>query len=133
MRGLLFGAMFVVLAQAPPASDNTYAFRAADDTASPRIARLRKDIQNNGAAAVEQFWQEMQQNTAPLIEAIPGDPPHSLITFVWRGSAAADNVVITNGVSIGIGGADPLNSQMERIADTDVWYCTYDVRNDGRF
>jgi len=125
--------MFVVLAQAPPAFDNSYPFRAADATASPRIARLRGDIQNNVGTAVEQFWDEMQKNTAPLIEAIPGDPRHSLITFVWRGSALAENVVITDGVSIGVGGADPLNSQMVRIADTDVWYRTYDVRNDARF
>jgi len=133
IAAFLFGAMFVVSAQGPPDSYNPYAFRAADDTASPRIARLRRDIQNNGATAVEQFWDEVKQNTAPLIEAIPGDPRHSWITFVWRGSASAENVVITDGVSIGVGGADPLNSQMVRIADTDVWYRTYDVRNDGRF
>ena len=133
ITALLFGSMLVVSAQGPPDSYNPYAFRAADDTASPRIARLRMDIQNNGAAAVEQFWNEVKQNGAPLIEAIPGDPRHSWITFVWRGSATAENVVITDGVSIGVGGADPLNSQMVRIADTDVWYRTYDVRNDARF
>jgi enterochelin esterase family protein len=107
-----------------------YPFRAADS--SPRIAKLRSDIATEGAAAVDQFWNEVRRNGAPLIESIPDDN-HSLVTFVWRGSAEAKNVVITDGVSVGVGGVDPLNSEMVRISDTDIWYRTYDVRNDARF
>ena len=110
--------------------ETVYPFRAADS--SPRIAKLRSDITKEGAAAVDQFWNEVRMNGAPLIESIPDDN-HSLVTFVWRGSAEAKNVVITDGVSVGVGGVDPLNSEMLRINDTDIWYRTYDVRNDARF
>src|SRR5262249_707099 len=72
-------------------------------------------------------------NGAPLVESIPGDDKHSLVTFVWRGSSKAENVVITDGVSVGVGDVDPINSEMTRIPETDVWYRTYNVRNDARF
>jgi enterochelin esterase-like enzyme len=131
--GLGLAAVLVLPAQTRVKSDNPYPFRAADLSASPRIAKLRRDIQDDRTAAVEQFWRELRQNGAPLIESIPGDDQHSLVTFVWRGSAEADNVVITDGVAVGVGGVDPMNSEMVRIPATDVWSRTYDVRNDARF
>jgi enterochelin esterase family protein len=126
-------AAAALTAQTPPASDVPYPFRDADLSKSPRITKLRRDIQTNRESAVEQFWNEVRQNGAPLVEPIPGDDNHSFVTFVWRGSAGAKNVVITDGVSIGIGDADPVKSEMTRIPNTDVWYRTYDVRNDARF
>ena len=109
------------------------AFRSAAPAASTRIVRLREDVQLRGAIAVDQFWREMERDGAPLIEPVPGDPMYSRMTFVWRGSADTRNVVITDGVAIGVGGDDPANSQMIHIDGTDVWYRTYDVRNDARF
>ena len=55
------------------------------------------------------------------------------MTFVWRGTAATRRVVIADGVAAGAGGVDPANSQMIRLADTDVWYRSYEVRTDARF
>jgi enterochelin esterase family protein len=114
-------------------SENPYPFRAADPGASPRIAKLRGDLQDRGAAAVLDFWQERSRSGAPIIEPIPGDDQHSLVTFVWQGSAEAKNVVVVDGVALGVGDVDPANSRMMRIDGTDVWYRTYDVRNDARF
>ncbi len=97
------------------------------------MARLRADAATIGAGAVEAFWRELENSGAPIVEPIPSDAEHSLVTFVWRGSPQARNVVITDGVSVGVGGAEPLNSRMTRIDGTDVWYRSYVVRNDGRF
>src|SRR5262245_30636366 len=89
----ILSTVLVLSAQAPVTFDDPYPFRAAEPSASPRIAKLRNDIRDRGDAAVAEFWNEMQKNGAPLIEPLAGDPRHSLITFVWRGSAAAQNVV----------------------------------------
>ena len=127
------GAAPVLPAQERGYSRSAYPFRAADDAASERIARLRADIAMIGASAVDEFWNDLQESGAPIVEPTPGDAGHSLVTFVWRGSPEATNVVITDGVSVAIGGADPLNSRMTQIDGTDVWYRSYVVRNDGRF
>ena len=131
MRVLVLSLLLAV--QGPSNPETVYPFRAADPDASPRLAQLREAVQKGSSNAVEMFWSEMREKRTPLVEAIPGDAAHSRVTFLWRGSTEAQNVVITDGVSIGVGGADPRNSQMTRLADTDVWYRTYDIRNDGRF
>jgi enterochelin esterase-like enzyme len=97
------------------------------------MARLRADAVMVGARAVEEFWKELEDSGAPIVEPAPGGAEHSLVTFVWRGSPEAKSVVITDGVSVGVGGADPLNSLMTHIDGTNVWYRSYVVRNDGRF
>jgi enterochelin esterase family protein len=111
----------------------SYPFRAADNSSSARIAKLRADVAMVGASALEEFWSELEDDGAPIIELIPGEPRHSLVTFVWRGSEEARNVVVANGVALGVGGIDPLDSLMTRIEGTDVWYRSYAVRNDGSF
>lgn len=130
---LTSAAATALLAQEPADSPATYPFRAADDAASERMARLRDDLAMIGASAVLDFWDEVEESGAPLVEPTRGSDEYSLITFVWRGSPQARNVVITDGVSVGVGGAEPLNSRMTHIDGTDVWYRSYVVRNDGRF
>jgi enterochelin esterase family protein len=120
-------------AQESSNTQSSYPFRAADDSSSARIEKLRADVAMVGSSAVEEFWAELEESGAPIIEAIPGELGHSLVTFVWRGSEEARNVVVTNGVALGSGGLDPLNSLMTRIDDSDVWYRSYAVRNDGSF
>ncbi len=38
-----------------------------------------------------------------------------------------------DGVAAGVGGTEPRNSMLTRLARTDVWYRTYKVRNDAAF
>jgi enterochelin esterase-like enzyme len=108
-------------------------YSAADASASPRIATLLREISNKDGTAVDRFWSGVQASGAPLIEPIPHERGHSLITFVWRGSSDAHNVVIVDGVAVAVGGLNPVNSEMIHIGGTDVWYRTYKVRNDARF
>jgi enterochelin esterase family protein len=131
MRTVVLSVLLAL--QGPSNREDVYPFRAADPDASPRIAQLREAVGRGVPNDVEMFWNEMRERSTPLVEQIPGDPAHSRVTFLWRGSTEARNVVITDGVSIGVGGADPKNSQMTQLSNTDVWYRTYDIRNDGRF
>jgi enterochelin esterase family protein len=126
---LLLGAL---AAAAQPASDDV-PFHPADANASPRLARLRADVEARTRNAVAAFWAETQTATVPLVEPSPRGPRHSLVTFVWRGSDKTRNVVIVDGVAPGVGGVLPINSQMERLGTTDVWFRTYEIRNDARF
>ncbi len=108
---------------------NLYPYRDSDASASPRISRLRTDIESGNVSAVEEFWAQMRKNGTPLVEAVPGDDRHSLVTFLWSGSARTRNVAIINGIN----GAEPARNQMIHLVGTDVWYKTYEIRNDARF
>ena len=105
-------------------------FASAGD-ASPRLSQLRANANNR--RAVETFWTEVRRAGAPLIEPSPRGGRYSLVTFVWRGTSKTRNVVIIDGVAAGVGGADATRSQMQRLPGTDVWFRTYEVRNDARF
>jgi enterochelin esterase family protein len=109
------------LAQTPP-----YAELGAH--ASPRIANLRKQVEQGDSGAVDHFWQEVHKAGAPIVESAPTDPRYSLVTFLWEGDPSTRNVVIFDGVA----GFDA-KDRMTAIDSTNVWYKTYGVRNDARF
>lgn len=92
------------------------------------MSLLRKEVLAGKPAAEEQFWKAVRKNGSPLVEAIPGDPHFSLVTFLWHGNAGTHNVVIFDGVA-----AFDARDQMLRLAGTDVWFKTYKVRNDAQF
>lgn len=100
---------------------------------SPRIATLQRQVEGDGTGALDRFWAEVQKAGTPLVEAVPTEREYSLVTFLWRGTERTRNVVVVDGVAVAVGGVDPVNSQMTRLAGTDVWYRTYKVRNDARF
>jgi enterochelin esterase-like enzyme len=97
-----------------------------DDSAA--IVRLKKELPANHALALKRFWDHVARTGAPLIEPVPADKGHSLVTFLWRVDNNTRNVVIFDGVA----GFDA-KDRMQRIAGTHVWYKTYRVRNDARF
>lgn len=96
---------------------------------SPRIERLQKQIASGDTAAVAQFWSEVAARHSPLVEPISGDPRHSLVTFVYRGSPNTSAVVLYCQMMFG---RDPSVNTLARIGSTDVWFKTYSVRNDMR-
>jgi enterochelin esterase-like enzyme len=110
-------------------AQNEYAYREADSSASPRIAKLRKEVESGNQSALAQFWTEMRTNGTPLVEQLPRDEKHALVTFIWEGSPETKNVAIINGIN----GAEPAKNQMSHLRATDVWYRTYDIRSDARF
>ncbi len=101
-----------------------------DDTpTSPRLAALRAAMKTEGReSALAAFWRTVEDEGAPLIEAIPGDPDHSLLTFLWRDDGYTRNVAVLDGP----GGGDPTKNVMRCLHGTDIWHITYRVRNDLR-
>ena len=111
----------------------SYPFRDADLSASPRIKQLRTAVEAGDSSAVEKFWDTLKDTGTPIVEPLPQSSGHSLVTFVWRGAGDTRNVIVIDGVATAVGGLDPQRSQLTRLLDTDVWYRTYNVRNDARF
>ncbi len=96
---------------------------------SPRIAALHADVMAGNTAAVETFWREVGTRGTPLIEAIPGDDAHRLVTFLWHAEGETTNVVVFSGFVYYF---DFEHNQMTRLLDTNVWYKTDRVRADVR-
>jgi enterochelin esterase-like enzyme len=103
----------------------------ADDDArldSPRLRALADQLESGNAAALDEFWQEMEAATTPLIEPIPDDPNHVWLTPLWRGDAETKNVLLVGGLVPG----DPLKDALAQLSTTDVWFRTYRTRTDLR-
>jgi enterochelin esterase-like enzyme len=75
---------------------------------SPRIARLRRDLQAAVPGALEDFWREVTAAGNPLVEPWDGDT--SVVTFLWRGQARSTSVAW--GVDV----------RLVRLPETDLWY-----------
>ena len=100
-----------------------------DTPTSPRLAALRAALKSEGhERALAAFWHAVEDEGAPLIETIPGDPDHLLLTFLWRDDGHTRNVAVLDGP----GGGDPSRNVMRRLPGTDVWHITYRARNDLR-
>ena len=98
--------------------------------ASPRLATLQKELEAGNPGALENFWQEVTKQGAPLVEPIKGESRFVWLTFLWRAKEETKNVVIWSD----LGNWRNLSTlQMTRLADTDLWYKTYRVRDDARF
>lgn len=96
---------------------------------SPRIAALRRDLQAGDTTGLQTFWREVKERGTPLIEPVPGDPMHYLVTFVWRGNEDTKNVVVLSRFPSG----EKTNRQMQRLLATDLWYSvTYLAKSDER-
>jgi enterochelin esterase family protein len=96
---------------------------------SPRLSALQKQLEAGNATVLENFWQEISKQGAPIIESIAGEDGYQLVTFLWRAKEETKNVVIVGGIA----GIEMEQNQMARLGDTDLWFKTYRVRNDARF
>ncbi|GLV61174.1 hypothetical protein KDH_79900 [Dictyobacter sp. S3.2.2.5] len=96
---------------------------------SPRLVQLQRDLQTGQAQALDLFWQDIGEQGTPLIEVVPGDEVHRLVTFLWKDPGETHNVVIIRGPTRW---GDFAKNQMVRLPETNVWYKTYQVRSDMR-
>jgi enterochelin esterase family protein len=71
------------------------------------VARLLRDLRRGDAQVVDDFWQEVQAEGTPLVEAV--DDGTALVTFLWRGEATYT-------------GTAWLDVTLSRIDGTDLWY-----------
>jgi len=114
----------------PPSMQPNFAFRPAGRQASPRIRLLERSIEAGERSATARFWEEMEANGTPLIENVPDQQRHSLVTFLWRALEDTRNVAVVGGA---MNGAEPAKNQMFRVDGSDVWYLSFAIRNDARF
>src|SRR4051812_21884010 len=110
-------AIVLVLGIAALAPTPPYA--PVGDQASPRIANLRKQVEQGDPGAIGHFWLEVRKAGAPLVERDLSDSRYSLVTFLWEGDPSTRNVVIFDGVA----GFDA-KDRMTAIDSTNVWYKT---------
>jgi enterochelin esterase family protein len=94
---------------------------------SHRIDALQRALAEGDLTALVRFWQELDQQSAPLIEPVPGDDEHSLVTFLWRGGLDSEGVALVNSFS----GRDSAD-EMTHLPGSDVWYLSFVLRNDTR-
>lgn len=96
---------------------------------SPRIAALRRELEQRNVQALDNFWQDMAVQGAPLIEAMSEDKTQVLVTFLWRDSGDTQQVLVFNGPS---SWSNPAANQLRRLLETDLWYKTYTLPADLR-
>src|SRR5947209_17076488 len=101
----------------------------AEDT-SPKIAGLKNAVAKCDSAALVSFWTSTSAAGTPLIEVIPGDPKHVLVTFLWRAVEPTTKVILFAQLS---NSRDPSALTLARLLDTDLWYKTFRMRHDLRF
>ena len=115
---LLFSAIFSNRPQA----------QEIPDIESPRLRALAAQLDTGNGKALDQFWEEMEAETTPLIEAIEGDENHVWLTVVWRGDKQTENVLLVGGLARD----HPLENTLDRLFETDLWFRTYWTRTDLR-
>ena len=127
VSGLTFGVVALVglvggncLAQTPECAAK-----------SKRLSALEADLKGNrNSVALGGFWKDVENKGTPIVEQVPNDQAHVLVTFVWRGSSGAKQVFIFPQIE-STSATDKM--KMSRLLDTNVWYKTYCLPEDSRF
>ncbi len=118
----LIGCLIVGISESSATRSNE-----SDALLSPRLSTLKKSIEGGDKTALENFWQEVAKEGAPLIEPVKDDPRQRLVTFLWR-DARETRVIVNNDFSKSV-----LQMLLVRLGATDVWYKTMRMRDDARF
>ncbi|MBS4538166.1 DUF3327 domain-containing protein [Clostridium sp. D2Q-11] len=92
------------------------------------ISKLQEQLELGNEEALEKFWEGILENGSPLIEVIPRDSIHHLVTFVYKEDEKIENVLVIPEM----GDCRFLNYRMERLLDTNLWYICCSIRNDIR-
>jgi len=93
------------------------------------ILKLEEDIEQGNNNALQEFWNKIERNGAPLIEKLPGDLENDLVTFIYKADEEVENVIFIPP----IGWEKFLEYKMERLLNTNLWYITCKIKNDLRF
>lgn len=88
--------------------------KIAETDISPRIRKITRQ------AEAEVFWKEIGPNGSPLIEPIEGDSIQRFATFLWRGNADTQRVLL----NLPNCSLEPVDCFLHHVEGTDVWYKT---------
>src|SRR5690348_15581583 len=95
---------------------------------SPSLMALQKELESGNTGILHSFWRIVMAQGTPLIEPIPDDETHVLVTFLWQQTEEIHNIVVAGALV----GWDVNANQMSRMLNTDLWYKTYIMRSDIR-
>lgn len=100
---------------------------------SKSIYHLEERIKEYGNSAIEEFLSNLKKSGAPIIEDIENDVENSLVTFIYKGYKECKSVLFVPDIGLDRFKDNYKDFKMERIAETDLWYITYEVKNNLRF
>src|SRR5260370_26269815 len=100
---------------------------ASEVPESPRLIALQRELAAGNHRALDDFWREIQQQGAPLVERPNGDQRSVLVTFLWRAKDETKNVVVVGGLipSWGVTNRTAREPPMAPLPDTDLCDNTY--------
>ncbi len=96
-----------------------------DRPLSPRLAALQDRLKAGDRHALDEFWKEISERGAPVIEAVPGNDRDLLVTVLWRATEETKNVFVFQ--------IPVIDKPMMRLLDTDLWYKTFQLQKGSRF
>lgn len=97
---------------------------------SPRILALKRQLASHDRSALDEFWRTAEQAGTPLIEPAEDDPHQVIVTFIWRGNPNTQSVGLLAPLQSSPGMP---NYALTQLLDTDVWYRSWELRDDLRF
>src|ERR1044071_4229217 len=65
-----------------------------DQPLSPRLAALQDRLKSGDRRALDNFWKEIEQHGAPIIEPATDSDREMFVTMLWRGSEETRNVFV---------------------------------------
>lgn len=104
-----------------------------DGLFSPRITALKHEIESGNTEALNRFWHSVTVEGTPLIESIPDDDHHAMVTFLWRADESVEHIVLYSELLRGMWWNNWADALFSRLLQTDLYYRTYRVRTDLRF
>jgi enterochelin esterase family protein len=96
-----------------------------DRPLSPRLATLQARLKSGDRKALDNFWKEIAERGAPIIEGVPGNDREMLVTMLWRAKEETRNVFVFR--------LGDVSKPMARLLDTDLWYKTFRLQKGARF
>jgi hypothetical protein len=94
---------------------------------SPRLAALAREVKTGNQAAVQQFRDEIKGKT-PLVETIPENDQLRRVTFLFRGGDEMRGIALIGPVP-----PEMRHKQLNRLAETDLWFLTVRLPKAARF
>jgi enterochelin esterase-like enzyme len=96
-----------------------------DRPTSPRLAALQDRLKSGDRTALDNFWKEITERGAPIIERVPGNDRDLFVTMLWRAREETRNVFVFR--------LGDVSKPMARLLDTDLWYKTFQLQKGARF
>jgi enterochelin esterase family protein len=91
-----------------------------DEIISPRLLKLKENLEKatNKKKIIDDFWKEIEEKGAPIIEHIEKEPKYKLVTFLYKENADTDEILLISG-SLGVISHRGI---FKRIQGTNIYY-----------